>query len=171
MSKKIPYISLSAIAFLVIIDQIVKKWIIANVKDKPSKEFIHFGDFRVIDLTYVGNDGVIFGTFGGARMVITIVTAVCIVAAFYYLVKFGKMSKWISSSLTLILSGGIGNFIDRFLHNGVVIDYLEVKLFDFAVFNFADCMIVFGSIMLIIYMFFFEKSESVDKQNLNETKK
>ena len=62
--------------------------------------------------------------------------------------------------MTLIISGGFGNIIDRLFRGGLVVDYLDVQLFDFAIFNFADCCVVVGVVLLLIQILFFDKSTS-----------
>ena len=54
-------------------------------------------------------------------------------------------------SLLLILSGGIGNLIDR-LFRGYVIDYIDINILDFPNFNIADISIALGIVLLIIYI-------------------
>ena len=50
-----------------------------------------------------------------------------------------------------MISGGIGNIIDRIrLH--YVVDYIEPTFINFAVFNFADCLITVGAFVLMIYL-------------------
>ena len=58
-------------------------------------------------------------------------------------------------SSVMVMAGGIGNLIDR-VRFGYVVDYLDVKLFNFAVFNFADVCVVLGAIFLLIFIFFME---------------
>ena len=58
-------------------------------------------------------------------------------------------------SAVMIMSGGIGNLIDR-IRQGYVVDYLDVKLFNFAVFNFADICVVLGAVFALIFVFFVE---------------
>lgn len=65
--------------------------------------------------------------------------------------------------MTLIVSGGLGNIIDRLFRGGVVVDYLDVQIFDFAIFNFADCCVTIGAALLLIYVLFFDKSDKKDK--------
>ena len=50
-----------------------------------------------------------------------------------------------------MVSGGIGNIIDR-IRLQYVVDYIEPLFIDFAVFNFADCLITVGAGMLIVYL-------------------
>ena len=54
-------------------------------------------------------------------------------------------------SLSMILSGGIGNMIDR-TFRGVVVDFIEFYLFEFPVFNVADCLVVIGAGLLIVWL-------------------
>lgn len=68
---------------------------------------------------------------------------------------------------TLIISGGLGNIIDRLFRGGRVVDYLDLQLFDFAIFNFADCCVTIGAALLLIYILFFDKS---GKKSQNEIK-
>ena len=63
----------------------------------------------------------------------------------------------------MILGGALGNMIDRIFHGGLVVDYLDLQLFQFAVFNFADCFVTVGTVLLMIYILFF-----MDKENKND---
>ena len=54
--------------------------------------------------------------------------------------------------------------IDRIFRDGYVIDYLDLQLFDFAVFNFADCFVTVGTVLLLIYiLFFMDRQENPEK--------
>ena len=67
----------------------------------------------------------------------------------------------------LVISGGLGNVIDRILY-GFVVDFIEPMFIDFAVFNFADCCITVGAFMLIgyeIYELITEKKKKADKND------
>ena len=65
----------------------------------------------------------------------------------------------------LVISGGIGNLIDR-IRIGYVVDYIEVRLFRFAIFNFADICVTVGIVLLLIYiLFFFGKKPAGEKTN------
>jgi len=68
------------------------------------------------------------------------------------ILKRQVINKYIYTSLILIIAGGIGNIIDR-VTRGYVIDYIDVnKLITYPVFNFADMLIVIGSVLLVISM-------------------
>ena len=97
------------------------------------------------------------------RWILVGVTAALMVFCIYYMIKH-KSNRFVVISLSLIVSGGLGNIIDRIFRNGLVVDSLDVKLFKFAIFNFADCCVVIGVILLLVYMLFFGKSSGVEKE-------
>ncbi len=66
------------------------------------------------------------------------------------------------TSFSLIIGGGIGNLLDR-VGQGFVVDYLHITIVDFAVFNFADCCVVIGTILLVAYFVFFDKKDKAEK--------
>ncbi len=160
-------------AFLAVIlltgtDQFIKFWAVENLKGHESKKFIGFGDTDILNLTYLENDGAMFGSFGGLRWILVSVTFILMIFCVYYLIKH-KSEKAVVVSMTLIVSGGIGNIIDRIFRGGLVVDYLDVQLFDFAVFNFADCCVTIGAVLLLIYIIFFDKGSTIKKAESGET--
>ena len=79
-------------------------------------------------------------------------TALLILAACVLLVKY-KHHTWASYTCAiLIIGGGIGNLIDRVLV-GFVVDFLSFSIFP-PVFNFADCCVVIGTVLLFIFVLF-----------------
>lgn len=153
------------IAVLVGIDQLVKYWTVINLKPVGTMDFIKFGDFRIIDLTYVENRGAIFGSMAGHQWFLIGFTSVVILACIAAMIKFRKRSKLLIAAIALFIAGGIGNLIDRIRLNYVV-DMFEIKLFDFAVFNVADICVTCAFVMMIFYMFFVEPK--IEKQKKSE---
>ena len=100
-----------------------------------------------------------FGSFSGMTTMLIVVSIVMVLVCGYFLFKYGKSSKLLTTSLTLIIGGGIGNAIDRIFRDGRVVDYIEVKLFNFAIFNFADMCVVVGTILMILYLILSETKE------------
>ena len=78
------------------------------------------------------------------------ITSIALFSIFLYLLVRRPKSKLLVISLCLILSGGVGNLIDR-ITQGYVVDYVDFRLIHFAVFNFADCCAVIGTGLLIFY--------------------
>ena len=73
------------------------------------------------------------------------------------------------TACTLILSGGIGNIIDRIVH-GYVVDMFDLTLFSYPVFNFADCCVVVGAILgAVYYLFFYDKYDKRERPHGNDT--
>lgn len=158
--------SLIAAAVLIGADQLIKFWAVEVLQDKESISFLHIGDFKIMDLTYLENSGAVFGSFAGMRWLLVGITSVMLIVCLWGIIRYGNHSKLLNVSLTLIFAGGIGNLIDRIFRGGLVIDYLEVKLFDFAIFNFADCCVVIGIVLFIFYVLF-----SGEKNYESKTKK
>jgi signal peptidase II len=67
--------------------------------------------------------------------------------------------SWAAS--VLIVGGGVGNLVDRVLHNYVV-DYIHVSFFP-AIFNFGDCCVTVGAVFLIIHILFFVDRDHAEK--------
>ena len=132
---------------LVGIDQIIKYFVIEYLKPIGVYEFIDgFLQFR-----YVENTGAVFGSFATHTALLTVISIVLLIATVYFLISQKNKSKLVSFTLLLMIAGGIGNIIDRIrLH--YVVDYIEPTFIDFAVFNFADCLITVGAFVLMIYL-------------------
>ncbi|MCR4794948.1 MULTISPECIES: signal peptidase II [Ruminococcus] len=143
------------IAALVGADQLVKYWAVHDLKPVGTKEFIHFGDFRILDLTYLENDGAIFGSMSGQRWFLVGFTSLVVIGGIILLFKSYRRSRLLSIALALFIAGGIGNLIDRFRFSYVV-DMFEVKLFHFAIFNVADICVTVAFAMLLIYGIFID---------------
>lgn len=154
-------ICLLSIIALFAMDQIIKLAVIYYLKPADSIPFI--GDF--LRLTYVENKGAAFGLFWEQRFILIFVTFTAISFALYWLLA-GKVKTLLSIvSLVMIISGGLGNLYDR-IFRAFVVDYVHlVKPIDFAVFNFADSLVVCGVGLLILHVLFFDekktRSESV----------
>ena len=69
----------------------------------------------------------------------------------------------------VIIGGGIGNLIDR-IFRGYVVDYVHVRFIQFPIFNFADCLVVIGTIMIIIYFLFIEGRKKTDEKTQETSK-
>ncbi|QCX32552.1 signal peptidase II [Caloramator sp. E03] len=140
------------ILLLVFIDQLTK--LLAKLNLYPD------GNINLItgylSLTYLENRGAAFGIFKNKKFFLVGLTSVVIALMLYYLLKNKGLSKYIKLSLILIISGAIGNLIDRIM-KGYVIDFIHFyikNIFDWPVFNFADILVVCGTIMLSIIIIF-----------------
>lgn len=148
---------LAITAALVSIDQLTKWVAVITLKNAAAVELIP----QVLGFRYVENRGAAFGILQGQRVLFLIFTGV-VMAAILALLLFGKFRKYplFNISATLIVAGGLGNFIDRLIH-GYVVDFIEVLFFEFPVFNVADCYVVIGSVLLFIFFFFMYDDKKV----------
>ena len=100
-------------------------------------------DFGIIAITFLRNTGISFGLFQGSNNIIAVISILVLIGLWYYRAEFRGKETW----LLLIVSGIIGNFIDRIMR-GYVIDFIDLKFWP--VFNLADSYLFIGVIALII---------------------
>ena len=139
-------------ALIVVLDQFTKYLTVTHIPLGASVPAIP----GLFQLTYVQNTGMAFSMLQGGRWFFFAATLAAFVIMGYALKK-----KWITHptglwALAAIAGGAVGNLIDR-VRLGYVIDMIEVTFMEFAVFNVADCFVVCGAILLVIYAFFFDK--------------
>ena len=146
--------SILFVILLVVLDQASKIYLTLVNKTSPIDLEVIRGFFRI---TYTCNDGAAFSILKGKRVFFIIMTIVVVFFIVYYLLK--NKVYWVEKySLLLIISGAVGNLIDRIMY-GYVIDFLDFIIFgyDFPVFNIADSFITIGAIGLIISILFLNK--------------
>ncbi len=139
---------------LVVIDQMIK--LIAQYFLTASEEPVTVIS-GFLQLRYVENTGAAFGFFsehtGALTAVTTIVIAVITVLFFVGIFTKRVRPSVMYVSLLFLLSGGIGNLVDR-IWRGYVIDYIEPTFVQFAVFNFADCLVTVGAFLLVCWLIY-----------------
>ncbi len=159
------------IIILVAADQLIKLWAVNSLEPVGSMDFIRFGDLEIFDLTYLENRGAIFGSMAGQRWFLIGFTSLVIAAGIFVLFRYMKRSKLLSTAISLFIAGGIGNLIDR-IRFGYVVDMFELKLFKFAIFNFADICVTFAFVMVMIYAIFIdpkiEKQLKAEKEDVSD---
>jgi|SRR5690625_458804 len=136
------------IALVIIgMDQLTK-WIIVRTMELGERIPIIENFFYI---TSHRNSGAAWGILQGQMTFFYIVTAIVVIGIIFYMQKYAKESKLLAVSLSLILGGAIGNFIDRLLHQEVV-DFLDFHIFgyNFPIFNVADSALTIGVILVII---------------------
>ena len=143
-------------AFFLAADQITKYIVITNMELGQSIDFID----GLLDFTYIHNDGGAWGIFGGSRWFLIGFTAVIMLVLLVLLIRNGKKNMLFLWAGSLILSGGIGNLIDRIFRDGKVIDFLHATFINFPIFNVADCAVVIGAGLLILYFILDMKNDA-----------
>ena len=142
------WLALAVAAFLAVIDQIIKLWALNVLKPVLRIEVIP----GLFNLTFVENRGAAFGILQGKTYLLSVVVALVLAAGVYMIFSKRIDDKFLIWVVSLILSGGAGNLVDR-ITRGYVVDYLDFSaIFNFPVFNFADCCVVIGTILLLIYV-------------------
>lgn len=150
-------------ALMLGVDQLTKYYISSNFVLGESHEFLK----GFIDLTYIHNRGGAWGMLYGHTYILLPVTIAIMAFCIVFYVKYGKKSRLLLWAISLVMSGGIGNMIDRVFRGGNVVDFLHFEFFpSFPVFNVADCAIVVGAGLLILYFILDAvKEERQKKQN------
>jgi len=145
---------------LIIVDQVTKYFAYTRLQPVGSITVIE----GVFSFTYLENHGAAFGLFQGARWFFVVITILIICGMIYYYVKLPKEKSYNKArfALLLVMSGAVGNFIDR-VRNGFVIDFFHATFIDFPVFNVADSLVVIGVFLMFILLIFVYKEENVEK--------
>ncbi len=136
-----------SILLLILLDQAVKGYVVKEIPLGGMRRFIP----KVVSLTYLKNSGAAFSMLENQQWFFTIITILAMGTAFVYLYRHIKGSLWLLVGLTLIISGGIGNFIDR-VRQGFVVDMFHLDFMNFAIFNVADIYLTVGVGLLLIYL-------------------
>lgn len=134
-----------AIALIIILDQLTKWLSVKFLMPIDTLPLIK----DVLHLTYVENRGAAFGMLANHRWVFITVSTVTIILLGIYLYLGKAENRIYETGITMIIAGGIGNMIDR-LALGYVIDFIDFRLIDFAVFNGADSFVCVGAGVLIL---------------------
>ena len=148
-----------AVVILILLDQGTKFWALASLKPIHNMTLVE----GFMDLTFVENRGVAFGMFSGQRWFILLLTGIIAVGLIWFYKVMPKKKEYfpLRVSLVMVLSGAIGNIIDR-LFRGYVVDFFEFTFFEWPVFNVADIYVVVGVTLLALMILFVVKDEDLD---------
>lgn len=151
-------------AVLVGIDQLTKWLVVQNMELHDSIFLIKFGDTQVLNLSYYLNDGSAFSMFEGQTAMLICVTSLMLGAMVCAMVLKHVRRPWYILSFSLVIGGGVGNLIDRIFNDGNVIDFIDVRIINFAIFNFADICAVCGGILLCVLVIIDEVRDVREKK-------
>jgi signal peptidase II len=142
-----PRWAIVCIVGLIVVDQLVKHWMLALVFDPPR--ILQVTGF--FNLVPVWNTGVSFGLLGDSstsRWILVALALAIVVVLLVWLMRAG--TGIVVFALVLVVGGALSNVIDRVLY-GAVIDFVDIHAFGFhwPAFNIADMSIVIGTALLL----------------------
>ena len=143
------------------LDQWLKAYVTANIPLGQAQPLVP----GLVELRTVHNYGAAWSSFSGQRWLLVAVTC-CIVAAVAVLLARRVVRHPLGvAACTMIISGGIGNIVDR-VRLGYVVDMFNLLFMEYPVFNVADICVVCGAVLAVIYyLWFYEK---YDKKGTND---
>ncbi len=144
IQTKIYFLSLSI--FIVLIDQFTKYLMFHNKKLFINKDFLLF------KLDFVKNYGAAFNIFSGSRIFLSLISILFSIILIYLIFRKNTLNSFYLYSYSFILGGTFGNGIDR-IYKGFVVDFINLNIINFPVFNIADISINIGFIFLLYNIF------------------
>ena len=144
IQTKLYFLSLSI--FIVLIDQFTKYLMSYN-----NKLFIN-KDFLLFKLDFVKNYGAAFNIFSGSRIFLSLISIIFSILLIYLIFRKNTLNSFDLYAYSFILGGTIGNGIDR-IYKGFVVDFINLNIINFPVFNIADISINVGFIFLLYNIF------------------
>jgi signal peptidase II len=160
---KIPRLAWAAYGFalvVILLDQLSKFWILEGLDLREVGRVLIAPP--IMNFTYVENDGVSFGLFGGGsgRWILSLFPLV--VAGFLGWWALKAERRTLIAAIGLVIGGALGNAIDR-IQYGYVVDFIDFSgtgVFPW-VFNVADSAINVGVLLLIIDSVRSERKQAV----------
>ena len=149
IQTKLYFLSLSI--FIILLDQFAKYLVFYKQNIFINKSFL------LISVDFVKNYGAAFNIFSGSRIFLSFISIIFSILLIYLILSKNTIYTIDLYSYSLILSGSVGNGIDRIL-KGFVIDFINLNIIDFPVFNIADISINIGLIFLLYKIF---KTQSI----------
>ena len=142
------------------LDQFTKH--LAVVHLKGQKPFVLIKG--VFEFYYSENRGAAFGMLQGRQGFFFLIAAAVILAVLWavYRMPAGRRYLPLMCSLFLLVSGAVGNMIDR-LTQKYVVDFLYFKLIDFPIFNVADCYVTVSCVLIVVMCLLKLKEEDFNK--------
>ncbi|HFU4059170.1 TPA: signal peptidase II [Streptococcus suis] len=135
-------------AGLIVLDQLVKALTVANIELDTVEPFLP----GFMSLAYLRNYGAAWSILQNQQWFFTIVTIAAVTGLIWYYIKQIQGNIWTLFSLSLMIAGSLGNFIDR-IRLGYVVDMFHLDFINFPVFNVADiCLSVGVGILFICIM-------------------
>lgn len=168
MKKYLPYIILTSIIIVGLVVDLVTKSVFASILEYGKDTIVLIPG--LFEFVYVENDGAAYGMLGGHTWFLVVLTILFIIGFIVYFIVSKDKYIWFTLGVAFIISGAIGNLVDRLMFN-FVRDFINIGFFNF-IFNFADLFITVGVICFIvntIIQTLREIKEKKEKEKSNET--
>lgn len=150
---------------LLALDQWLKAWVTAHIPLGQARDLLP----GLVELRTVHNYGAAWSSFSGMRWVLVAVTSAIVLAVLFVLARRIVRHPLGVAAGCLILSGGIGNILDR-VRLGYVVDMFNFQFVSYPVFNVADICVVAGAALAVVYyVWFYEKYDKKREQAHGET--
>lgn len=143
-----------AATLLVFVDQLIKFWVVTELKGKPAISLIGplnaDSDVSILRFVFVSNTGAAFGLGSNFTLVISLIAIAVVIGLSKWMLKITD-PIWMAA-VTLLLGGALGNLVDRIIREpqvlrGYVVDFISIG--KFPVFNFADICITLAAVVMI----------------------
>ena len=148
IQTKLYFLTLSI--FIVLIDQFTKYLMLNN-----NKLFIN-KDYLLFKLDFVKNYGAAFNIFSGSRIFLSLISILFSILLIFLIFRKNTLNSLDLYSYSFILGGTLGNGIDR-IYKGFVVDFINLNIINFPVFNIADISINIGFILLFYSIFKYKR--------------
>ncbi|WP_418750115.1 signal peptidase II [Frisingicoccus sp.] len=145
------------VIILTALDQWSKYMVLIHVKPVGSIPLIK----NILSFTYHENRGAVWGIMQGQIPVLILTTLVILIGVLWIYTRIpeGRKYIWLHLVSILVISGAIGNFIDRAFRHYVV-DFIYFEPIDFPIFNVADMYVVIAAALLIFVVLFVYKEDT-----------
>lgn len=161
------WIALLVSVVLAAIDQFTKFLAVTYLQPVGTIPLLKFGETEWLNLTYCENTGMSFSLLEGQRLLLIALPTVLIVLIEWHIFKGRANTRAKLFSLAAVAGGGLGNLIDRVFF-GYVVDFIDVRIIHFAIFNFADTCAVCGGIVFVVLTFLEDKKSGEKKEHSHE---
>ncbi len=128
----------------IVLDQVVKMAIVKHIKLSEQKPVLK----GILSLTHLRNNGAAWSILEGQQWFFVLTTVIVLAVAVWFWLKNLSKNRY-AIGLTLIISGALGNFIDR-VRQGYVVDMFQLDFINFPIFKVADILLSIGFVVLFI---------------------
>ena len=143
------------------LDQWLKAYVTANIPLGQAQSLLP----GVVELRTVHNYGAAWSSFSGSRWLLVAVTSIIVIFVTVLLVRRVVRHPLSVAACCMVISGGLGNIIDR-VRLGYVVDMFNLLFMNYPVFNVADILVVCGAVLgCIYYLWFYERYDKAVKHH------